>query len=333
MIQKDSKIFMQEWLDLHTYQRNNSDDQWYLNLATKLLTVINEIESLNHLSAFLKKTLALSLAVYLEDGVSEGGGWNRFKAEFIRLYDKQLPFYMLDATYIVDEINVDDVQFILWSVLSLNEDAEGNIEFVNPLELDLLMASDTLYGVLDGVFEEAPVTEAKSVDWIMDLDQLKRKPKALPTFDLKDCKSDSSRKFLTYTNGDPLQFFATYEEMKKFFIDVLEWENKPDALMPEMEVFTNFILFANSKGLLLAPEAAPYFDSPKNSLYNEDKAIDEGYLLFCEEGNCPYDLLKYGMAEGMLNHIELPVPNGRLLFIENQDFISRWFLGEYYEGD
>lgn len=333
MIQKDSKIFMQEWLDLHTYQRNNADDKWYLEMATKLLSVINEIETLNNLSAFLKKTLALSLAVYLEDAVSEGGGWNRFKAEFLKLYKKQLPFYILDATYVDDEINVDDVQFILWSVLSLNEDAEGNVDFIDPLHLDLLMASDTLYNVLDKAFEEAPVTEAMSVDWIMDLDQLKRKPKALPTFDLADCKSDSARKFLTHTKGYPLQFFATYDDMKKFFVDVLEWDNKPEALMPEMEIFANFILFANSKGLLMAPDAAPYFESPNNPLFNMDKAVDEGYLLFCEEGNCPYDLLKYGMAEGMLNHIELPVPNGRLLFEENQDFISRWFLGEFYEGD
>ena len=57
------------------------------------------------------------------------------------------------------------------------------------------------------------------------------------------------------------------------------------------------------------------------------------YELFCEEGLCPFDLLKYGMEHHLLDEAQFPFANGKQLLHDNWDFIARWFLGEYYEGD
>lgn len=329
-----NKIYMQEWLNLHSYQKATANDQWYLDLAHRLLLEIGESLYLEYLNTDLRKRLALALTIYFEDTVSEGGGWSRFKAEFKKLYDKELPFYAIEAdNYFHDDINKEDIQFIVWSVMTLEEDEEGNVSFVDPLGYDLLKNAENIFNILADCFEDAPITDALSVDWVMDMEQMRRKKRDLPSTDVADCKSESAKNFLKHTEGNPIQFFATYEDLKKFFVDVLKWEDKPEDLMPEMAAYSNFILFANAKGLLMAPEAATYFEAPHNELFDKEQAEQEGYILFCEQGACPYDLLKYGMENGMLDHIRLPLPEGRELFVENSDFIARWYLGEYYEGD
>ncbi len=330
----NTKIYMQEWLNLHSYQRSTTDDQWYLDLSHQLLTTIHVDDLLADLHKNLKKQLALSLAVYLEDAIAQKGGWIRFKKELLRLYNRELPFYELDdSNYISDEINIEDIQFILWTIFSLNVDEDGNNLFIDPFSKSLKRVATEIYETLDEKFEEAPVTAGLSLDWIMDLEQLNKKTRELPTSELGQCKSDSAKKFLTYTQGEPLQFFDSYTALKDFFVNVLEWENKPEALMPEMEIFSNFVLYANTKGLLMAPDAAIYFDAPHNKLFDKEKAVKEGYVIFCEGGNCPFDLIKYGMKRGLLDHIELPIENGKDIFRANWDFISRWYLGEFYEGD
>lgn len=324
---------MQEWLNLHSYQRNTSDDVWYLNLAQKLFAQFESSVHLKTLSIDLKKRLSLSLSLYLEDAVSEGGGWNRFKTELKNLYDKELPFYSLDESYVSDEINNKDIAFLVWSVLSLQTDENGEHIFIDPLSSEIMEISNELYQQLDLVFEEAPITDALTKDWVMPIEQLKVKNRPLPSVDVKECKSESAKKFLVYTQGEPLQFFESYDSLKRFFVEVLEWDDKPESLMPEMEIFSNFILFANSKGLLMAPDAAPYFNVLHNPLFDKVQAEDEGYILFCESGACPFDLLKYGMQNHMLDDIKFPVANGRKLFEDNWDFIARWYLGEFYEGE
>lgn len=324
---------MQEWLNLHSYQRSTEDDTWYLNLTLQLFEQIENNIHLAILSLDLKKRLALSLSLYLEDAVSEGGGWNRFKSELNRLYGKELPFYTLDDAYVSDEINNEDIAFLVWSVLSLQTDENGEHIFIDPLSSDINKIANELYQQLDLVFEEAPITDALTRDWVMPITQLKVKNRPLPSTDIEGCKSESAKKFLANTHGEPLQFFESYAALKKFFVEVLEWDDKPESLMPEMELFSNFILFANSKGLLMAPDASPYFNAPHNPLFDKQQAENEGYILFCEGGACPFDLLKYGIQNHMLDDVKFPVTDGRKLFEDNWDFIARWYLGEFYEGE
>lgn len=47
---------------------------------------------------------------------------------------------------------------------------------------------------------------------------------------------------------------------------------------------------------------------------------------------CPFDLLKYGMTKGILPDVELPFLKGKTLH-QYWDFIARYYLCEYYEGE
>ena len=106
-----------------------------------------------------------------------------------------------------------------------------------------------------------------------------------------------------------------------------------DSLLPDLKEFGNFVVFANPKGLLIGPDVAEYFADKRNPLYNAELAEEEAYELFCEEGLCPFDLLKYGMEHDLLPEAQFPFENGKELLQENWDFVARWFLGEYYEGE
>ena len=64
-----------------------------------------------------------------------------------------------------------------------------------------------------------------------------------------------------------------------------------------------------------------------------ERAAAEGYKLFCRPEACPFDLIKYGMAKGILPDVQLPFPNGKEILHRNWDFIARYYLCEYYEGD
>ena len=138
---------------------------------------------------------------------------------------------------------------------------------------------------------------------------------------------------LQYSQGNPLLYFATYEELRVFLVGTLEWEDHPDGILADLKAEKDFVVYANTKGMLLAPGVAACFRDSHNPAYDAQTATAEGYELFCLPGRCPFDLLKYGMQNNLLCDVALPFDRGREILQQNWDFIARYFLGEYYEGD
>ena len=103
--------------------------------------------------------------------------------------------------------------------------------------------------------------------------------------------------------------------------------------MPELAEFDNFVVYGNPKGVLVAPDVAKYFAAGNNPLYDAATTEKEAYEMFCEGGLCPFDLLKYGMEHNLLPEAQFPFENGKALLHDNWDFVARWFLREFYEGD
>ena len=138
---------------------------------------------------------------------------------------------------------------------------------------------------------------------------------------------------LEYSGGKPLLYFATYKELCKFFVEVLKWENTRSALLPDLQYKKEFVIYANAKGMLIAHDVAAYFCEEHNPMYNAKRATAEGYKLFCRPGACPFDLIKYGMLKGILPDVQFPFDNGKEILQQNWDFIARYYLCEYYEGE
>ncbi|MCB8829341.1 DUF3843 family protein, partial [Escherichia coli] len=82
-------------------------------------------------------------------------------------------------------------------------------------------------------------------------------------------------------------YFSVYDELCKFFIEELKWENKNESLLPELKNERNFVIYANAKGMLIAPNVSYCFCDPHNPTYNAANAADRGFKLFTYPGACP----------------------------------------------
>lgn len=140
-------------------------------------------------------------------------------------------------------------------------------------------------------------------------------------------------KFTNFTGGKTMQFFATYEEMNRFFIEALGWE-KGEEHLTQVKNDRDFVLMVDKhKGMLLARNIAKCIASPENHLYDKNYAKEHSMELLTERGCCPGDLLRYICQKGWLPDAVFPNSDDRELVEKNQDFIGRCYLQQYYRGD
>ncbi|WP_300814063.1 DUF3843 family protein [uncultured Bacteroides sp.] len=331
---KRSPIYMKKWLDFNERTRIQPSDQWYLNFTIEILPIIQRSALFSQDEKSVQIEAALTAGIYFQDAIAQTGGWRIFADMYQSLYNRYLPFYHTTDEYVPDEINPEDIAFLLWEIKShpvflWNTD----FSFYNPFDKKLLDLSKELYEIMDARFEEAPISqEPSSMIWAMGIDLLEIPSTPLPEVTANTRLTEDARRCLEYSKGEPLLYFDTYRKLCSFFVDVLGWENKPSAWMPELESSKNFVIYANAKGMLIAPDVAQYFCDAHNPAYNAEAAAKDGYRMFCQPGMCPFDLLKYGMHKGLLTDVRLPFDHGKELLQDNWDFIARYYLSEYYEG-
>lgn len=331
---KADEIYMNTWLLANKRKRAGASDTWYLNFANSLLPSLHDSGLLGN-DLQRHKTAAISLALYFQDAISQNGGWLHFTHLHNELYKCPLPFYATGNNYVSDEINLQDVSYILWSCLaSPASQHPQDYTVFDPHDRMLQTLATQMYDRMDALFEQAPVAPHPSPAWVKGTESLQIPSRPLPKHDTGGMITDAnSRQCLEYSGGYPLLYFADYDELRSFFITTLNWENHPSSLMPDLAAQKEFVIYANAKGMLLAPGVAAFFDDRRNPLYNRQRATADGYRLFCQPGLCPFDLLKFGMANGMLDEARFPFPDGHETLQRNRDFIARYYLEEYYEGD
>lgn len=103
-------------MEVHPRPQSADTDQWYVDFANRLLPLFEKSELTGQM--IHKNRAVLYFTWYLEDCVNNSGGWNKFIRLHKRLYGRFLPFYTLTGAYADDEINFEDVSFLLWSLLS-----------------------------------------------------------------------------------------------------------------------------------------------------------------------------------------------------------------------
>lgn len=322
---------MQAWLDAHERLKTVDTDSWYLDFANQLLVFLRESYFYKSEKEESCHQIAIMLALYLEDCVADGGNWRQFIHWHKRSYGRYLPFYSLSEDYLPDEINKEDLALLVWA---LESPVGESFDFVeNPLDKDLLEFVDVLYKKLDSVFEEAPVSENLAGDWFLETSLMMKECSLLPIASLDEKLPTNVDRFLKASGGESLMYFDSYNALRLFFIQALGWEDDEESLLPDLKDFSNFVLYANPKGLLIGPDVADYFADKRNPMYDRDVSEEEAYELFCDQGLCPFDLLKYAMKHDLLPDAQFPFEDGKRLLHENWDFVARWFLGEYYEGE
>ena len=264
---KQQKIYMKAWLDAHGRAKAVDTDEWYLDFANQLLPLVAD--------SFIyggreweedQKRVALTCALYLEDCVADGGNWRQFIHWHRKSYGRYLPFYALTEEYLPDEINREDIVFLLWAINSPVGDDFDGVE--NPMDADLLEFADTLYNRLDAAFELAPISDYLATDWLMETELMQKKRMPLPVALPGEKMPTNVERFLEASKGEPLLYFDSYEALKFFFVQSLKWEDEEDSLLPDLKEFGNFVVFANPKGLLIGPDVAEYFADMSHGIQN-----------------------------------------------------------------
>lgn len=331
---KPTPIFMKQWLDANRRTRILPGDPWYLNFSAKILPLIQQ-STLFGENDRDRKDAAVSLCLYFQDAIAQSGGWKAFTEMHRALYHRHLPFYPLSDSYAPDEINREDVAFVLWKLKSRTARlAPDDYTLQDPFDETLLALAREVYRLMDESFEDAPINETPSpASWVTGMDFPDKPSAPLPEVASATRLSKYAKLCLEHSDGRALQYFATYRELCHFFVEVLKWENTPSALLPDLQDGKEFVIYANAKGMLIARDVAACFCEEHNPLYNAGRAAAEGYKLFCHPGACPFDLIKYGMAKGILPDAQLPFARGKEILQQDWDFIARYYLREYYEGE
>lgn len=326
-------ISLNAWLKANGRKQVLPSDKWYVDFASLLFPTVKHSALLKDCGTDQQEKATLALTLYFQDAIAQRGGWKRFARLYRTRYGHPLPFYTTHETYVDDEINPEDIALVLWSQLARPASRRpDDYTLFNPEDEKLTVLSETAYDLMDISFEDAPVNETPSAPWMEGTAQLHINPTPLPTSAPTADMNPHARHCLEHSGGYPLLYFADYPDLCRFFTEVLGWENKTSNLLPDLADKHEFVLFANAKGILLAHDVAAYFCDPHNPMYDPQRAADEGYRLFCQPGCCPFDLLKLGMLTGLLPEVRFPFPHGKKLLQDNWDFVARYYLGEYYEG-
>ena len=114
------RIYNGDWKTLHPYSGSAPTDLYYITLANKVLAAIRAVETSLEESDYRKideteqKELACILTAYFEDIISQTGIFQAFTRIHGKRFGKPLPFYTLDEDYTPGEINIEEVQFLVW---------------------------------------------------------------------------------------------------------------------------------------------------------------------------------------------------------------------------
>ena len=149
------QIYTNDWLKIHPYTAVQPSDSYFVNLSNKLYRAC----TLTTLPNIFRKKLSLYIAAYLEDQISELGLWKSFTAEHKRLYGKYLPFYPTAPDYVADEINEEDIRFIIWNTWQKVSSLHEKI-YINPNEQAIAEQARIFYDILEEAYENAPENES-----------------------------------------------------------------------------------------------------------------------------------------------------------------------------
>ena len=151
------KIYPKEWLELHPYKQTNSVDQYYVGIANEIhkrlysSTIADAFEEEENI-----RYTSLCLAAWFEDVISQTGIWQAFTAECRKRYGAYLPFYPIKGDYFPDEINLEDIRFLLWHHIQY---LCWGISAINPENPGIEQTAQEIYGLLAEEYETAPENE------------------------------------------------------------------------------------------------------------------------------------------------------------------------------
>ncbi|MCF0181914.1 MAG: DUF3843 family protein [Muribaculaceae bacterium] len=96
----------------------------YVDVANRIYHAIKNSDLLKHNDNETIMEIAMCVAMYYEDKMSEIGLWNAFVTIYRQLYSHSMPFFECDDEYDINDVNVNEVALLIWIVLTRNSDGD-----------------------------------------------------------------------------------------------------------------------------------------------------------------------------------------------------------------
>lgn len=140
------------------YPQKTSSDKFYYRLTNRLADICRREGLLSDWPDVAIGRAMLGIVGYFQDILTDSGIFRSFTEEHNRLYGRRLPFYPIDDNYIQHELNLQDVNFMLWYTLALYSDDRRELY---PLDADLHKAAVRIHAELDRLYEDedTPIPE------------------------------------------------------------------------------------------------------------------------------------------------------------------------------
>ena len=152
------KIYSKDWLQLHPYAQSTTVDAYYTNIANRVYDILVATELVNSFEDEEAKQTALRLTAYFEDIISQTNIWKAFITSFKDDYGHYLPFLATGDHYYDDEVNQEDIQFLLWHYLQQYHGWRKGT-FVNPDNPVTHAAANMIYKLFCDEWTIAPENE------------------------------------------------------------------------------------------------------------------------------------------------------------------------------
>lgn len=133
------------------YPEKSQSDKFYYRLTNRLADICRREGLLNSWSDIELGRAMLCVVGYFQDILTDSGIFRSFTEEHLRLYGKYLPFYPIGDEYIPHELNLQDVNFVVWYTLALYSD---NRRQLYPLDEDIHNAAVRIHAELDRLYED-----------------------------------------------------------------------------------------------------------------------------------------------------------------------------------
>jgi len=153
------KIVQKDWIQLHPLKLHSTTDFYYIQLSNKIFTLLLKDKTVNEFPTSLKRQFALTATAYFEDVISKIGLWSAIRKIHFEKHGKYIPFIDTTDEYQLDEINLEDVQFLIWTIFQRDVLECDELRFINIENPLLRYVSLIVYGVLDAEYETAPENE------------------------------------------------------------------------------------------------------------------------------------------------------------------------------
>ncbi|MGM9869992.1 MAG: DUF3843 family protein [Sodaliphilus sp.] len=152
------EISAKKFMRMQPYARKVTEvEEYYLRLAIRLAKEWNKMGALPHLSDAQREAVVLAVVGYFQDVVTDAGIWRSFTMMHRHLYGKSIPFYPRTDSYTDDELNLDDLRFIIWYAIEGQHYHNFNI---SPFHGDIERLARRFFEILDEVYEHAPEARA-----------------------------------------------------------------------------------------------------------------------------------------------------------------------------